>query len=111
MRCGGFGACCASPRRRANHVRRAAPRSDDARRARRGRGGDLTPTEFRVLAALAERRGAVLPRRELVRAAWPPGAEVSDNSIDQYIVRVRGKLRPGTSGTAIVTSRGVGYRL
>jgi DNA-binding response OmpR family regulator len=90
-----------------------ALRLDPMTHAVRGEAGavTLTPTEFRVLAALAERRGAVLPRRELVRAAWPPGAEVSDNSIDQYIVRVRGKLRPGTSGTAIVTSRGVGYRL
>src|ERR1700710_804676 len=36
----------------------------------------LTPTEFRVLAALAAQPGAVVRRRELVRAAWPEGAIV-----------------------------------
>jgi two-component system response regulator MprA len=86
---------------------------DPVLHAVRGERGavSLTPTEFRVLEALAERRGAMVRRRELVEAAWPPGAEVSDNSLDQYIARVRGKLRQVTGGTAIVTTRGVGYRL
>ena len=71
----------------------------------------LTPTEFRVLTALAERRGTIIGRRDLVRAAWPAGAAVSDNSLDQYIARVRGKLRRVTADATIVTTRGVGYRL
>jgi two-component system response regulator MprA len=71
----------------------------------------LTPTEFRVLTALAERRGTIIGRRDLVRAAWPAGASVSDNSLDQYIARVRGKLRRVTADAAIVTTRGIGYRL
>src|SRR3954447_4218378 len=39
-------------------------------------GGEvaLTPTEFRVLAALAANPQVVVRRRELVRAAWPEGA-------------------------------------
>jgi DNA-binding response OmpR family regulator len=36
---------------------------------------------------------------------------VSDNSLDQYIARVRGKLRRVTADAAIVTTRGIGYRL
>src|SRR5690348_7533930 len=57
-----------------------------------GRSQTLTPTEFRLLAALAARRGKVLGRRELVRAAWPHGAIVQDNTLDVYIARIRRKL-------------------
>jgi DNA-binding response OmpR family regulator len=71
----------------------------------------LTPTEYRVLSALAEGRGGIVRRQELVRAGWPEGAIVHDNTLDQYITRLRSKLRKVTIGTAIVTTRGVGYRL
>jgi two-component system OmpR family response regulator len=71
----------------------------------------LTPTEFRLLAALAGRPATVLRRRELVGAAWPEGAVVYDNTLDQYIVRMRRKLRAVAPGAAITTVRGVGYRL
>ena len=53
----------------------------------------LTPTEFRLLAALAARPGDVVRRRELVAAAWPDGAIVNDNTLDAYIARLRRKLR------------------
>src|SRR5690348_12358171 len=36
----------------------------------------LTPTEFRLLAALAARPGKAIARAELVRTAWPHGAIV-----------------------------------
>jgi two-component system response regulator MprA len=71
----------------------------------------LTPTEFRVLAALAAQPAAVVRRRELVRAAWPDGAIVHDNTLDQYVARLRRKLRGVTDDVAIVTAHGVGYRL
>jgi two-component system OmpR family response regulator len=71
----------------------------------------LTPTEFRVLAALAGRPGEVLRRRELVRAAWPDGAIVHDNTLDQYVARLRRKLRDVSGETMISTAHGVGYRL
>src|SRR5207248_8750760 len=45
----------------------------------------LTPTEFRPLAALAARPGRPLARAELMRAAWPHGAIVHDNTLDVYI--------------------------
>jgi two-component system OmpR family response regulator len=79
------------------------------------RGGDavaeLTPTEFRVLATLAARPGAAVRRAELVRAAWPDGAMVHDNTLDVYIARVRRKLRDLDGAPAIATVHGVGYRL
>src|SRR3954451_25123394 len=58
-----------------------------------GASAALTPTEFRLLAALAGRPGAVLRRGELVAAAWPDGAMVHDNTLDAYIARIRRKLR------------------
>jgi len=88
-------------------------RLDPVMHALSGESGavSLTPTEFRVLSALAERRGAVVRRQELIRAAWPEGAIVHDNTLDQYIRRLRSKLRKVTAGTGIVTTRRVGYRL
>ena len=71
----------------------------------------LTPTEFRLLAALAGRPGAVLRRRELTAAAWPDGAVVHDNTLDQYLARLRRKLRAVAPGSVITTAHGVGYRL
>jgi two-component system response regulator MprA len=71
----------------------------------------LTPTEFRLLAALAARPGEVLRRRELVSAAWPDGAIVHANTLDAYIGRLRRKLRALGAETEIATARGVGYTL
>lgn len=71
----------------------------------------LTPTEFRLLAALVGRAGAVVRRRELVRAAWPDGAIVHDNTLDQYVARLRRKLRAVAAEPVISTAHGVGYRL
>ncbi len=76
-----------------------------------GREATLTPTEFRVLAALAARPDEVVRRRELIRAAWPEGAIVHDNTLDQYVARLRRKLREVTDDVAISTVHGVGYRL
>jgi two-component system response regulator MprA len=52
----------------------------------------------------------VVRRRALLRAAWPEGARVSDNTLDQYMTRLRRKLREAGGGQAISTVRGVGYR-
>jgi two-component system, OmpR family, response regulator len=71
----------------------------------------LTPTEFRLMAALAARPGEVLRRRELVRAAWPDGAIVHDNTLDAYVARLRRKLRDLSATEELVTVRGVGYVL
>ena len=71
----------------------------------------LTPTEFRLLAALAARPGEVLRRRELVSAAWPDGAIVHANTLDAYIGRLRRKLKTLGAQAEIATARGVGYTL
>jgi two-component system, OmpR family, response regulator len=71
----------------------------------------LTPTEFRLLAALAGRPGKSVTRRELVATAWPHGAIVHDNTLDVYIARLRRKLRQMPEGPSITTVHGLGYRL
>jgi two-component system response regulator MprA len=71
----------------------------------------LTPTEFRLLAALAARPGRAVSRRELTHAAWPNGAVVHDNTLDVYVARIRRKLRALPQAPAIKTLHGVGYRL
>jgi two-component system OmpR family response regulator len=71
----------------------------------------LTPTEFRLMAALAARPSEVLRRRELVNAAWPDGAIVHDNTLDAYVGRLRRKLRDLDAREELVTVRGVGYVL
>jgi len=76
-----------------------------------GHSVSLTPTEFRLLAALAGRPGSTLSRRELVRAAWPEGAIVHDNTLDVYLARLRRKLRDLPDAPTIATVHRVGYRL
>jgi two-component system response regulator MprA len=70
----------------------------------------LTPTEFRVLAALAGRTGEAVRRRDLVRSGWPHSAIVHDNTLDAYIVRLRRKLKQLECSAQITTVHGVGYR-
>jgi two-component system response regulator MprA len=71
----------------------------------------LTPTEFRLLAALVARPTEVLRRRELIAAAWPDGAIVHDNTLDTYVGRLRRKLEELRVDERIATVRGVGYTL
>ncbi len=71
----------------------------------------LTPTEYRVLAALMGAAGQVVRRRALVSAGWPHGAIVADNTLDQYVARLRRKLSAtGDPARSITTVHGVGYR-
>jgi two-component system response regulator MprA len=71
----------------------------------------LTPTEYRVLAALMGASGEVLRRRALVSAGWPHGAIVAENSLDQYVARLRRKLADVAGEEHLIaTVHGVGYR-
>ena len=71
----------------------------------------LTPTEFRLLGALAGRGGRVISRQELIRTAWPHGAIVQDNTLDVYIARLRRKLAELPAAPQIKTVHGLGYQL
>jgi two-component system response regulator MprA len=71
----------------------------------------LTPTEFRLLARLLSHPGEAVRRRELVRAGWPHGAIVRENTLDAYVARLRRKLKQLEHAPEIVTVHGVGYRI
>ncbi len=76
-----------------------------------GREVLLTPTEFRMLAAITSRPGEVVRRRAVVAAAWPQGGQVSENTVDSYVRRIRVKLDEVGSPLALTTVRGVGFTL
>jgi two-component system response regulator MprA len=76
-----------------------------------GKSMPLTPTEFRLLARLLSRPGEAVRRRDLVRAGWPHGAIVRENTLDAYVARLRRKLKELAGAPEIVTVHGVGYRV
>ena len=73
----------------------------------------LTPTEFRLLQVLMERRGRTQSRKQLLEKAWSLESRVSDRiqtrTVDMHVRRLRAKL--GDVGDWIQTVRGFGYRL
>ena len=71
----------------------------------------LTPTEFRLLALLLARPGEAVRRQALVRAGWPHGARVRENTLDAYVARIRRKLRHLDGAPNVRTVHGVGYRI
>jgi len=71
----------------------------------------LTPTEFRLLARLMSRPGEAVRRHDLVRAGWPHGAIVRENTLDAYLARLRRKLKQLETAPEITTVHGVGYRI
>jgi two-component system response regulator MprA len=83
----------------------------ERRVSRDGSTVSLTPTEFRLLATLAGGAGKPIARAALIRAAWPHGAIVHDNTLDVYIARLRRKLRSLGDAPEITTVHGTGYRL
>ncbi len=72
----------------------------------------LTPTEFRLLVALLERKGRTQSRRQLLEKAWDVRSEISDRlqtrTVDMHVRRLRSKL--GEVGDWVETVRGFGYR-
>jgi two-component system response regulator MprA len=71
----------------------------------------LTPTEFRMLAAITSRPGQVVRRRAVVAAGWPDGSIVHENTIDSFMRRIRSKLATINSPVTVETVRGVGFRI
>jgi len=74
-----------------------------------GREVDLTPTEFKLLQLLAERKGRVQPRNLLLEVVWEAAPDIQTRTVDMHVQRLRAKL--GSAGDLIETVRGFGYRL
>jgi two-component system, OmpR family, phosphate regulon response regulator PhoB len=70
---------------------------------------DLTPTEFKLLLTLAERRGRVQGRAHLLETVWEAAPDIQTRTVDMHVQRLRAKL--GVAGDMIETVRGFGYRL
>jgi two-component system alkaline phosphatase synthesis response regulator PhoP len=68
---------------------------------------DLTPIEFDLLKALAEHRGRVLSREQLLQQVWGYDFYGEERVVDVHIGHIRQKLG---DERFIVTVRGVGYR-
>jgi two-component system phosphate regulon response regulator PhoB len=69
---------------------------------------ELTPTEYKLLVTLIERRGRVQTRRQLLEHAWEIHAQIETRTVDMHVQRLRSKL--AEHGGLIETVRGFGYR-
>src|SRR5919198_2605356 len=75
-----------------------------------GDSADLTPTEFRLLYALAVEQGRVLTRDELLQKLWGRRQTHRDRTVDVFVRRLRDKVdRPAPRHTFVQTRYGVGY--
>jgi two-component system KDP operon response regulator KdpE len=72
----------------------------------------LTPLEYKLLAALAQKAGHVVTHQALLRRVWGPGYEGRRQYLKLYIWYLRQKIEADPSKPEIIlTERGVGYRL
>ena len=76
-----------------------------------GRPIGLTPTEFRLLAALARHPGRIFTRDELVARIFGPDYEGLDRTIDAHVTNLRRKIERGGEQKYVLTAHGLGYRL
>ena len=74
----------------------------------RGKPVVLTATEFKLLELLAERRGRVQSREQLLRDVWEYNSLIDTRTVDTHMRRLREKL--GAGAKYLDTVRGVGYR-
>ncbi|MGO8700511.1 MAG: response regulator [Limisphaerales bacterium] len=69
---------------------------------------ELTLTEFNLVTLLAERRGRVQSRDQLLKDVWGYNSMVDTRTVDTHMRRLRAKL--GHAAKYLDTVRGVGYR-
>jgi two-component system catabolic regulation response regulator CreB len=72
----------------------------------------LTRYEYRLLATLLRRPGAILSREQLMDDVWRDAPDTVDRTVDTHVKTLRAKLRAVDPGTdPIQTHRGLGYSL
>ena len=71
---------------------------------------ELSPKEFDLLRTLAEARGRVVTRTELLRVVWGINFDPETNVVDALVARLRRRL-DRTGRSLIETVIGQGYRL
>ena len=70
---------------------------------------ELTSTEFKLLLYLAEKKGCVQSREQLLQRVWSYNNAGDTRTVDTHVTRLRGKL--GAPGDIIRTVRGFGYKI
>ena len=68
----------------------------------------LTPTEYKLLETLVERRGRVQTRAQLLEVVWSAQPDIQTRTVDMHVQRLRSKL--GEAADLIETVRAFGYR-
>lgn len=72
---------------------------------------ELTATEFDVLIALAQAKGRVLSREQILEHIYGPNHHGTARTIDNFLMQLRSKLEEDPQAPKhLLTVRGVGYR-
>lgn len=87
---------------------------DQAKRIVMVRGAEvhLTPTEYRLLSALAKHAGRVLTHKQLRHEVWGPHTATTTQALRVYMNQLRHKIEAEPARPRLLmTEPGVGYRL
>lgn len=78
---------------------------------RSGKAVELTPIEFKLLAAFVRNRQILLSRQQLLDKVWGHDVYVTDRVVDTHIGNLRKKIELDPDAPArLVSVRGFGYR-
>lgn len=76
----------------------------------KGKPVKLSATEFKLLLYLAERKGKVFNREQLLDAVWSDEAFVEPRTVDVHIRRLRSQIEEDPANPRYIkTLRGIGY--
>jgi two-component system response regulator RegX3 len=77
-----------------------------------GRTVSLTPSEFKILALLANGPGSTFSRRQIMEHLWASRFTADEHTCEVHISALRRKIEPGPGKPQrLVTLRGIGYSL
>jgi two-component system alkaline phosphatase synthesis response regulator PhoP len=79
--------------------------------SKNGQSISLTAREFQLLRYLLERRGATVPRHELLKEVWGYDKSTYTRTLDMHVASLRQKLEDDAKQPSwIVTVPGLGYK-
>ena len=72
---------------------------------------ELTTLEAQLLRYFVENEGTVLSRQDILDDVWPSDADVTQRTIDNFVLRLRRMLEPDPANPRhLLSVRGTGYR-
>jgi DNA-binding response OmpR family regulator len=72
---------------------------------------ELTTLEAQLLRYFIENEGTVLARQDILDAVWPADSDVTQRTIDNFVLRLRRMIEPDPANPQFLLSiRGTGYR-